>query len=714
MKKRRKIKPLLAIMSPRDIPWIEEKISKIDYVDKVWFKGTPTDETLKRIEKYFMKHKEYTHLILHADDAVPDYNAVAMLIADAEKYDFEVISGCCCMDKITEDMFLNLTFNIVAKKRSAKLRREAYRFLPYEFRELNGIIRVWFQGNALGMVRRDVIERIGGLKTWFHRFGGDLRFCYDCWKYGIRQYTDLRVYMDHYKYPQTIPPYNIKIKGPPRIIKQKASAPIPKAKPAKIIRTIPRKYVDLIDFYYGNPRKLRICIVTEFEQKGYFQWFEALKRFSRTPKRYGNSKVVSDSLGHILSVKSVIMNPSSMKVYPKEHEYWNPIRRADLVFVYCARHHIKDSDKKPWKWYMLPVWTKKFMKKGAKMIAQFDSEFLFLWDKNHVWWDKDVPEAKGKTPREFFKKTKVLNVADAYFTVLNDVPWAKYTKKPIYYIPLPQLFRYKRLAGYTKKRIPKNKKIAVLLHSVKTASYEHTIENVIKPLNLPVILFTTRNITHEEKVKILEKLPKGSEVYGQIPRDSYVEFLNKAYIAIDDNEGYVGWSRFAMECALYCVSCIGSTDAVKHIFPDLHTKPKDYDKQIELIRRLFSDENYYKYTRIYGYLCATRSLSDPNLIMKLLKIAFVDLGCKFEEISDEESVNESFVLFLTKLVDRGLVIPRRPPEGVETYDPVSKRIIDGKKWDELYGRWKKIIENKKDYDRCLAIARQKYMHDHNF
>lgn len=50
-----KIKPLLCIMSPRDITWIKDEIDKITFVDKVWFKYTPTDITVKNIRDYIFK-----------------------------------------------------------------------------------------------------------------------------------------------------------------------------------------------------------------------------------------------------------------------------------------------------------------------------------------------------------------------------------------------------------------------------------------------------------------------------------------------------------------------------------------------------------------------------------------------------------------------------------------------------------------------------------
>jgi len=693
------IKPLLAIMSARDIPWIKEKMDKIDYIDKVWFKYTSTDITLKRIVKYFNKHTEYTHIILHSDDGAPDYNHIAMLIADAEKYNFDIVSGCCCMDRMTEDLFLNITFNTVKTELDDKLRREDYHLLPYEFKELNGLIKVWFQGNALSLIRRDVLDKIG-FQTWTGRFGADIRFSYECSKKNVAQYVDLRVYMEHYRYPQEIPPFNIKITDikPKTIVNKATSTIIPKVEATEIIKEIPQYYMDLMDFYYGEAKKLRICIVTEFEQENFFQWYLAFKLFNSRNGRFGNYITISYELNHNFIIDTVIMNRATMELNDKFSSYWYPIRQADIVFVYCAR-----QDENPdWKWYMLPIYTKKYMHKDAKMIVQFDDEFMWLWNKDHIFWKHNVDiNIKDEI---FFKETKVLDVADAYFTVLSEIPWAKYCTKPIYYMPLPQKNRY--YINYEScKYVPvEDKYIAILRHSVNSANTKHIIENVINKLNYPVIYFTTNVISPKTQKEILDTLPPKSKVYSRMNRNAYMKFLSEAYVGIDDNEGYSGWSRFAMECAFSGIPCIGSTVAVNHINPDLYVEHKSYDKINQLIEKMFTDESYYTYSKYFGFLRAIHSLDEMNLCTKFLKIAFIDLKCKYNLFSLDDWLNSELIEFLNK--SRSHTIMNRPIKGTSMFDDNTRLITTQEIWDTTYGRFASIVNNPERYLKIKQIIKR--------
>jgi len=408
------------------------------------------------------------------------------------------------------------------------------------------------------------------------------------------------------------------------------------------------------------------------------------------------------------------MNPSTTKQFSPDDNYWKPIKEADVVLVYCARHTIKDIDGNPWKWYMLPVWTKELMGKKGKMIAQFDAEFMFLWHPEHVCWNDPIPEIEGKKPKEFFDETGVLKVADAYFTVLENPPWGKYTRKPIYYMPLPQLFRYKRQIRkqcpfyyFNKKKDLMNKKVAVITHSVKNASVEHTIDNVLEKINVPIIHFSAQLSQSVNELEMHSKYHEGSEFYGMLPRDAYLDILSKAYVAIDDNEGYVGWSRFVMECAILGVPCVGSQKAVKEIFPDLYTKHKSYRKQKELMNKLLTDDEFYEFMVKCGWLRVVQgSLSDIYLCTEMLRIVLFDLNCNYEQLIGEEKINYAdFVDFLVEHYFNPIC--RRPNRGESTFDRNSRRILDQKQWDMLYGKWRKILDDPETYKKCLKIAMAK-------
>ena len=194
-------------MSVRDIPEMQKKISKITCIDKVIFKYLPLKENLQRIQDYFLLHEEYTHLILNSDDGIPTNEIISMLLADVKKYDFPIISGCCCQDKLSNDMRLNVTVDEVITDVSQYYLLN-YRHLPYRLAYKNEILKVWFQGCAACCIRRDTLKKVGlvypennGKIVWFQY--GDLGFSYKCAKLGIPQYVDLRCYFDHFKYSQT-------------------------------------------------------------------------------------------------------------------------------------------------------------------------------------------------------------------------------------------------------------------------------------------------------------------------------------------------------------------------------------------------------------------------------------------------------------------------------------------------------------------------------
>lgn len=430
---------------------------------------------------------------------------------------------------------------------------------------------------------------------------------------------------------------------------------------------------------------IRVCIITEFEQKEFFQWTIALKNDTG------------------IAVDSVVINPAVLNYYPSNHPFWDTIKNADVVFVYCARHNMG------WKWYELPLIAKNFMNPKAKMICQFDLEFLWLWYPNHFPWAKIDQWSDGKTPEEFFAKTDVLKVADAYIVFFNS-HLKKFISKPIYEIPLPQLTRFKDFLSRVKKSFEdKNGNIVILKHSVKSASYEHTLDNVIKKLNLPVTIFTCEHTGSTQKFEKLKKLPSNSRMYGRVSRSGYVDLLEKEFIAVDDNEGYNGWSRFVMECALTHVPCVGSTLAVKEFFPELYTKHKDYNTQRRLIKKLCNDRKFWIKMAKTGKKNVLRKLNTEYLVSKFIEVTKVKKSEKptigKREVSVKEYIDKELVegeewkeyQRYTRFVieHRPRVIPLRPAKGAKVYDPCTKDILSQKMWDFIYGRWRKFIEGKK-------------------
>lgn len=352
----------------------------------------------------------------------------------------------------------------------------------------------------------------------------------------------------------------------------------------------------------------KLCIVAHFNSPDFFQWYIALNRFS-------------SKLGYELS--SVNASPSHRKVYNDyaTNPHWQPLREADLLFVYCTRRS-SVSEPSGISWWALPIFVKLFMKPTAKMIAQYDDDFVWLFDSKHVWWDVNVsPNPKNEGPAQFFKSTHILEVPDAFLTVTNNpLPeFSKYTTKSVIKLPLPHLFRYSPFK-YSEEHEGKN--IAILLHSIRESSLHGTLENVIRPNNWAVSIFSgTLDSRRILEFRQKEPLPVNSETYPRVDYEPYMDLLWRyCSIGLDDNTNYLGWSRFAMECAIAWIPCVGSTEAVQDIFPELYTAPQDYAKQTELISRLKSEKKFYHEVVQAGHKRILEILDDEKLCKEMLDI----------------------------------------------------------------------------------------------
>jgi len=699
------IKPLLAIMSPRTIPEVISAYNKIDYVDKCWFKWYTEKEALAQVQTFFAEHKEYTHLILTGDDTVPTYDCVAYLLADIEAHpEIEVISVVVGMDKFAGDDRLSATIEPVTDTEPNKeLTYSDYKRLPYEFINTKGILRVWYQGFAFTLMSRRIVETIG-LKTWCNgEWMSDLKFSFDLAQNNISQYVDLRLFMWHYRHecPKNND-YEVRNRPDKRTFFQQAKVPVPKCDSAKILSydDIPVE-MDLYKIIHGKYDKfVKICIVTEFEQ-GEYQWYKAFDKFSET-----------HNFVHFTKVE---MNPINLEL--KSNDYWNPIKEADVVFCYIACRNIRGTDEKIWRWWEeLPKRCRQLMKTDAKLIVQYDDELQFMIDVNrrswNLGWEKDKEYfnlINSLKPETFY--SEVFSIADAYFTVLKNPPWAKYCKKPIYYMPLPQLFRYPVLNTYWdfwsyKLKLPlfKNRtnRIVIIHHTFIKSAYEHSL----KYLKMPVLLFTSRDTSPQTRMELLKILPQQSSVVGRIPQEQYIQILSQERVALDDNLDYDGWSRFAMECAIMFVPCVGSTVAVQEFFPELYTSPQDYATQIDLLTKLLTDETFCKIMALRGQKRVLYKLSYEKLCVDFLKYTILNMKCPTSKLTDEDIklvTEHHFVKFLVKILPY-YTIPSRPYGDGSVFDPITNKNLTQKQWDEYYGRWSIFLQDKEKYVECRRKA----------
>ena len=416
-----------------------------------------------------------------------------------------------------------------------------------------------------------------------------------------------------------------------------------------------------------------IALVTEFEQDSvWFQW-----RSAWTDEMQIKLKCI---------VKSVIINPSVLSVYDKESPYWDWLKKADLVFVYCSRIEIIESipfediygRKYHWNWWALPMYAKLMMKPEAKMIAQWDDEWIWLFHPDWVWWFFDPADRGG--PDGLFSSLNIMGTPDMVWTNLENPDYIPYLVTPLRYMPIPfftQEYLDEYVAPVNKERElvePYNmheKRIAILRHTSRVASVEHTIHNVVEKVELPLLYFSTSWTNPELARKIAEKTKEGfykieaSELQGntlaaigkkveeEIKHGSYsipvihilheepIPYMRRlrkeAFIAIDDAENYIGWSRFSMECAINYIPVVGSTMASRVFFPKLHTEPKDYARQIELINRLKNDREFYNQMADEGHARCMYHLNSERLCRKMIEYA-QEIGAPETQPFDEQTV----------------------------------------------------------------------------
>jgi glycosyltransferase involved in cell wall biosynthesis len=417
----------------------------------------------------------------------------------------------------------------------------------------------------------------------------------------------------------------------------------------------------------------RLVIVAPFHQIGFFQWHDALLK---------NQEKLS------ISVHPIIITNAHLKK-PITDPYWNQLREADAVLIYVTRVDPSED------WWALPKFVKQFLKPEAKMLVQTDDEFQWLWDDGYTFWGKRSPNPKFSSPEQFFRDTGILEVPDVHLTVTENPLFKSYTTKPVIQLLLPQLIRYQP-EQYT--FIDNRPNIAIMRHYAVGSSFMKTVDNIIKPNNFPITIFNWYGDKNGVEYCKALNLPVGSRSYSKLPFLTYEDILWKSCaIGIDDPEGYIGWSRFVMECAMAYIPCIGSTDAVKMLFPELLTLPQDFVRQTELLLKLKNDKEFYKQIAEAGRKRCMEELSTENLCRK-----FVDL---LNKINTPKSWTFEGLLLDFLYLNSGKTIPPRPnTTTAKVSDAISKRLINQEQWDMTYGKWRFILEDRKLLDEFRKKA----------
>lgn len=201
-------------MGVRNFRIVEFWRRKIDQIDVLEIQNYWHEEAYQFAKDFFLKHREYSHLLIIPEDAIVTPDHVDLLLDESAKIGYPVISGYSNID------FRKDLVNITTKDlRNIKLAFQEQYQHPSIKTVLVGAFdyplqKVFFCGHTLCLIRRDVVE-----KTSFKAYktiddlirrkqfgtGGkpfgimhDVQFCIECANLGVPIYVDLRLLFIHF------------------------------------------------------------------------------------------------------------------------------------------------------------------------------------------------------------------------------------------------------------------------------------------------------------------------------------------------------------------------------------------------------------------------------------------------------------------------------------------------------------------------------------
>ena len=157
------IKPLGVVMSVRDFPiawyWIHRSCQE-NRVDLLIIKNMTHDKAHQEAKKFFMEHKEYTHLIIINEDIIVTPSHLKLLLEDIEMYPNAVIGGYAFpVSKRYPKTNLSLT-----PVRGYVVFADQYNFLELEDvitrKDIDVLVKAFFNGNTLTAYPRYVVEKL--------------------------------------------------------------------------------------------------------------------------------------------------------------------------------------------------------------------------------------------------------------------------------------------------------------------------------------------------------------------------------------------------------------------------------------------------------------------------------------------------------------------------------------------------------------------------
>jgi hypothetical protein len=199
-------------MSVREFKPVWYWISKIDFIDKLIIRGYKHNEAHQISRKFFLE-RNYTHLLIACEDVMYTPDHIKLLLCDAYKNNFKIISCTSNWDFIND--WLNITFkdmrgvnvytayayNFIKLKELLKYQTFENKYFPY--------VKVKFVGLPLTLIDREVVEKVEFkpykyVQDWvlgrFVRRGimHDLQFSIDVLNKGYDIIVDTRCLLLHF------------------------------------------------------------------------------------------------------------------------------------------------------------------------------------------------------------------------------------------------------------------------------------------------------------------------------------------------------------------------------------------------------------------------------------------------------------------------------------------------------------------------------------
>lgn len=219
VKAKKMFKALWTIFAHKHSPLFWQWANRVNFIDKLIIKNHMHHEAHRIGMKYFFNHPEYDYYIISTDDALGTPYHLKLLLEDAEKYGFPVVSGWCSIDP-QKNGLASLTVkpchpNVIKNR---KVLPYGYPFISIKDVMIGKygypFIKAWFNGVALNLVRRETLRKVPYRPFKLQRdrlcltpetkkrgrgVMFDLQFAFDCARNKVPIKVDTRIFLLHAK-----------------------------------------------------------------------------------------------------------------------------------------------------------------------------------------------------------------------------------------------------------------------------------------------------------------------------------------------------------------------------------------------------------------------------------------------------------------------------------------------------------------------------------